>query len=121
MPDQSRIGFKVTVTKSYDVYIYYGDGIMLDADSEDSPAEQITDMVMYDAEDAALNRPNDVDLVVKRFEDTDTGNGFVAFVDEFATDCDIRYHVEQMPHHLKEALERKFTEEQKKDIKLDQE
>lgn len=96
-------GFKVTVTQSWDVYVYYQGGLVVDEDNPIDIQNEVVAMVCQDAINLIDNE--DPGLVVKFHEDTESSNGFVAWVSDYDPDIDIEYTTAKMPAKLATELE----------------
>lgn len=95
-------GFKVSVTRTYDVYIHYTDGFVLESDDPVDIQNEIIALVVDDA----LNTIEKGDGVsVNSHTDTETSNGYIAFTEEFPPNVDIEYMVDNMPARLATELE----------------
>lgn len=95
-------GFKVTVTQSWDVYLYYQDGLVVESDDVNDIHREVVAMVYEDAMDLVYE---DEGLAVKDHIETDTSNGFIAWVSEYEPDIDIEYSVDKMPSKIATELE----------------
>lgn len=96
-----KIGYKVRVTQEYDVYIHYSEGIIVEEPSD------IGDIVEEDAIDLAFNEEG---LSVRLHEETETSNGYIAFVETFEPKVDLVYSMSDMPKIIEEALKEKKLE-----------
>ena len=104
--DIGPIGFKVKIIQETEVYIYYQEGLVIEAPQGEERLE-LERIAIEDALDLACG---DDGLVIKLHEETETSNGFIAFVQDFDPDVDIEYTIRQMPSIIAAAIEKKQKE-----------
>lgn len=107
MVDKAPVAYVVTVTQEYKVTVYYQEGLVFDNPDE------IYDIVEEDAIDLAFNEDG---LHVRRHDDSETQNGFIALVETFDPSVEILYAVQHMPAEIQAELNQRFTQEQQKEI-----
>jgi hypothetical protein len=88
--------FKVKVIQEYEVYIYYQQGVIADS------KEEIVELVLAEATDLAFNEEG---LVAKLHEETNTENGYIAYVRSFDPVSKILYNTTEVPNIIKVELE----------------
>lgn len=90
--------FKIKIIQEYEVYIYYQEGILADSTDE---IEAIT------FEEAISLIDNETGLVAKLHDDSESSNGYIAYVNEFDPDIRIVYNTQEMPTVIQQALQHK--------------
>lgn len=101
MERQPKLGFKFKVTQTYDVYIYYENGVVSDTDDD------AADSVIEDVLDLAFNEDG---LVVFTDEEANNSNGFVALINTHDPDVDMIYHIEDVPKEIKKEIQKRKIE-----------
>jgi hypothetical protein len=96
-----QIGYKVRVVQEYDVYIHYSEGIVAEDPSD------VGDIIESDAIDLAFNEEG---LTVRLHEDTESSNGYIAYVETFEPTVDLVYSMSDLPMIIKEKLAEKNLE-----------
>lgn len=87
--------YKIRVTQEYDVYLYFAEGTIFE-NTEDK-----VNYIVSEATDLALNEDG---LVAKTHEESDTQNGYIAFIATYEPKPKIVYHTEEMPKMIKAAM-----------------
>lgn len=90
--------WKVKVTQTFEVYLYFAEGINAEDDSE------LYDIVAEEAINAAFGEDG---LTAVIDEETEHLNGYLAYVDTFDPDVDVQYNIQGMPTIIAAALEQK--------------
>ncbi len=99
--DFKPVGFKVTVHQSWDVYIYYPEGLVIEAPE----GEEVLEIERIAIENALDIVFEDDGLVIREYDETETSNGFIAYVEEFDPDVDIEYTIRQIPKQIVKAID----------------
>lgn len=90
--------WKIKVTQTFDVYLYFQEGIHAEDD------EELYDIVTEEAFNAAFGEDG---LTAVLHEETDSSNGYLAYVETFDPDGDVQYNYQGMPTAIAAALEKK--------------
>lgn len=90
--------WKIRVKQEYDVYLYFQEGLIAEDD------EELYEIVTVEAVNAAFGEDG---LTAVLHEQTDSSNGYLAFVETYEPEADILYNYKDIPNIIKQALEEK--------------
>jgi hypothetical protein len=107
------VAYKVQVTQVYDVYIFYGEGVVTDSGDERVFSDEVREIVFDDAIRLAFEEDG---LVVRLHEETETSNGYVALVETFDPDTKFEYAIDKMPTRIEAALDAAFKQKKESNI-----
>ena len=87
--------WKIRVTQSFDVYLYFQEGIIAEDD------EELHDILCEEAANAAFGEDG---LTAVQHEDTESQNGYLAYVETLEPDSRVLYITDEVPSVIKQEL-----------------
>lgn len=90
--------FKVKVIQEFEVYLYFQEGIVAEDD------EDKYDIIVEEAMNAAFGEDG---LTAVLHEQTESSNGYLAYVTTFEPNAEVVYNMDHMPEVMAQSLKEK--------------